>query len=59
LPPQRRQPAFRQLRCQLPSYDDRAAFDAHLATAHYAEFNTGTADWVASKTVRHYQRIDP
>ena len=33
-------------------YDDAAAFDAHLATAHFAAFNEATAPLVASKTVR-------
>ena len=40
-------------------YDDRAAFDAHLATPHYTTFNTVTAPWLDSKTVHHYQRLDP
>ena len=33
-------------------YDDRAAFDAHRATAHYAAFTEATRDLVAEKTVR-------
>ena len=40
-------------------YDDRAAFDAHLATPHFEAFNAATADWVERKTVRAYVRVDP
>lgn len=40
-------------------YDDRAAFDAHLATAHYREFDARTRDWIERKTVRIDTRIDP
>lgn len=32
-------------------YDDRAAFDAHLASDHFAAFDSQVADMVASKTV--------
>lgn len=32
-------------------YDDRAAFDAHLASDHFAAFDSKVADMVASKTV--------
>jgi quinol monooxygenase YgiN len=40
-------------------YRDEAAFRAHLATAHFKDFNTATADWVASKQVRSYERAWP
>ena len=40
-------------------YDDRAAFDAHLATAHYREFDALTRDWIERKIVRIFTRIDP
>ena len=40
-------------------YDDRAAFDAHLATPHFEAFNAATADWIERKTVRTYARVDP
>lgn len=40
-------------------YDDRAAFDAHLASAHFRAFDDCVRDWIASKTVRIYERIDP
>ena len=32
-------------------YDDRAAFDAHLKTPHFAVFNGKSADLVADKTI--------
>ena len=32
-------------------YDDRAAFDAHLKTKHFAVFNEASAPLVAGKTV--------
>lgn len=41
------------------AYDDRAAFDVHLATAHFKSFDAAVADMVAGKTVRTYVRSDP
>lgn len=32
-------------------YDDRAAFDAHMKTRHFARFNEDSAALVADKTV--------
>ena len=32
-------------------YDDRAAFDAHLASPHFLAFDAEVASWVSSKTV--------
>ncbi len=40
-------------------YDDEAAVQAHLATAHYQRMNTRTAAWVDTKTVWRYRRIAP
>ncbi len=40
-------------------YDDRAAFDAHLAADHFKAFDLATRDWVARKTVRTYERVAP
>jgi quinol monooxygenase YgiN len=40
-------------------YDDRAAFDAHLTTPHFLAFNEGTVPWLAAKTVRTLERIEP
>ena len=38
-------------------YDNRAAFDAHLKTAHFAVFNTESAALVADKTVMEYDLV--
>jgi quinol monooxygenase YgiN len=35
-------------------YDDRAAFDAHLASVHFLAFDALVAPWVERKTVRIY-----
>ena len=38
-------------------YDDRAAFAAHLASAHYAAFNRESAAHVAEKRVVEYDLL--
>lgn len=40
-------------------YDDRAAFDKHLASAHFQSFDALVASWIREKSVRVYRRIDP
>jgi len=35
-------------------YDDRAAFQAHVKTPHFAAFDRESRDLVAAKTVREY-----
>ena len=40
-------------------YDDDAAVQAHLQSAHFLHFNAITQPWVASKLVRRYQRLVP
>ena len=35
-------------------YDDRAAFEAHLASGHYARFDRITEPMILRKTVRHF-----
>jgi quinol monooxygenase YgiN len=40
-------------------YDDRAAFDAHLASAHFKRFDAAVRDMVANKVVRTLQRVEP
>ena len=40
-------------------YDDRAAFDAHLATAHFKSFDQRVAAMLDGKVVRTYLRKDP
>ena len=38
-------------------YTDRAAFDAHLASAHFAQFDADVKDLLASKTVATFTRL--
>lgn len=38
-------------------YDDRAAFDAHLASAHFARFQSQVAALVERKTVVEYELV--
>lgn len=38
-------------------YDDRAAFDAHCQTAHFAAFDGASAAYVKSKTVAEYALV--
>lgn len=38
-------------------YNDRAAFDAHLATPHFKRFDAAVADMVAGKAVRILERL--
>jgi len=40
-------------------YDDRAAFDAHLATSHFAVFVKAVAPWVMGKSARMLTRAHP
>lgn len=40
-------------------YDDRAAFEAHLATAHFKDFDRKTGPWLLSKTASILQRAFP
>ena len=39
-------------------YTDRAAFDQHLASTHFQQFDGTVRDWVASKAVATYQRLN-
>lgn len=39
-------------------YTHRAAFDAHLASAHFKAFDAKVRDWVASKEVATYVLTD-
>ena len=38
-------------------YDDRAAFDAHLASAHFRAFDAAVERMVADKQVRLYEEV--
>ena len=40
-------------------YDERAAFDAHLASPHFKRFDAAVRDMVANKVVRTMRRIEP
>ena len=40
-------------------YDDNAAIDAHLKSAHFQAMNAATAGWVASKSIKTYTRVAP
>ncbi len=37
-------------------YSDADAFDRHLKTPHFHDFNATTADWIDSKAVRTWSR---
>lgn len=38
-------------------YDNREAFDAHLASAHFEDFNTTVAPWISHRKLTCYQRL--
>ena len=38
-------------------YDDRAAFDAHLASPHFKDFDAAVADMIVEKDVRTYAQV--
>ena len=40
-------------------YDDAAAIQAHLASAHFRDLDETSAAWVAAKTVRRLTRAAP
>ena len=40
-------------------YDSKAAFDAHLASAHFRQFNESTAAWVTAKVINAFERAYP
>jgi quinol monooxygenase YgiN len=40
-------------------YFDRAAFEAHLASAHFREFDRAVRGMITAKAVRTLQRLDP
>jgi quinol monooxygenase YgiN len=39
-------------------YNDRAGFEAHLASPHYKAFDQLVQPWIADKKVRFLQRIE-
>ena len=38
-------------------YTDRAAFEVHLASAHFAQFDRATSNMIAHKDVRTYAKV--
>ncbi|MEM7519593.1 MAG: putative quinol monooxygenase [Pseudomonadota bacterium] len=38
-------------------YDDRAAFDAHLASPHFASFDAAVDEMISAKDVRIYEEV--
>ncbi len=40
-------------------YDDEAAVQAHLQTAHFLHMNAATASWVDGKKIWRYERLAP
>lgn len=38
-------------------YSDRAAFEAHLASAHFKKFDLAVTDMIAAKDVRTYAQV--
>ena len=40
-------------------YDSKAAFDAHLASAHYRQFTESTPAWVIAKVINVFERTYP
>lgn len=38
-------------------YSDRAAFDAHLASPHFLDFDASVRDWIDVRKVASYTRI--
>lgn len=40
-------------------YGDRAAFDAHLASRHFLDFDAAVRGMITAKSVRTLLRIDP
>ena len=38
-------------------YDDRAAFEAHLASAHFKSFDAASSNMIVTKTVRAFTRL--
>ena len=39
--------------------DSKAAFDAHLASAHFRQFTESTAAWVIAKVIKVFERTYP
>jgi quinol monooxygenase YgiN len=40
-------------------YDSREAFELHLKSAHFLQFNEQTQAWVQDKTIQTFTRVHP
>lgn len=40
-------------------YSDREAFETHLESAHFLDFDTAVRDWVDGKEISTYERLEP
>jgi quinol monooxygenase YgiN len=38
-------------------YRDEAAFEAHLASAHFADFNARVTPWISDRKLLRYRRL--
>ena len=38
-------------------YTDKAAFDVHLATAHFRDFSDAVQEWVSDKQLSTFERL--
>jgi len=54
-----RDPADASLFFLYEVYDDEAAIQAHLKSAHFLQMDLASAGWVRSKVVRRLQRTAP
>ncbi len=54
-----RDPADASLFLLYELYDDEAAVQAHLRSAHFLQMNEATASWVEKKIVWRYTRVAP
>ena len=54
-----RDPAQKQSFFLYELYDDEAAVQAHLQSAHFQAFSAATGAWVEHKTVRRLMRTAP
>ncbi len=40
-------------------YEDRAAFDTHLASAHFKSFAAASQSMITARTIRSWRRLQP
>lgn len=45
--------------CLYELYDDRAAFDAHLASSHFLSFAAATQAMITARVIHTWRRIAP